>query len=100
MKKTIIIIKKDKRRDNKILPWIILFSILGSLGAITAAASFMLLKEKTQKFVVSLLISYATGVLLTASLLGLIPEAIESSGGEPHYIMPFVIGIAPFLRVH
>lgn len=40
----------------------------------------------------SILISYAIGILLTASLFGLIPEAIESSGGEPHYIMLFVLG--------
>lgn len=60
--------------------WIILFSILGSVGAITAAASFMLLSEKTQKSLISALISFATGVLLTSALLALIPEAIEESG--------------------
>ncbi|MFW9771916.1 MAG: ZIP family metal transporter [Candidatus Heimdallarchaeota archaeon] len=38
------------------------------------------------------MISYAIGILLTASLFGLIPEAIESSGGEPHFIMLFVLG--------
>ncbi|MFX0058070.1 MAG: ZIP family metal transporter [Candidatus Hodarchaeota archaeon] len=52
----------------------------------------MLLGEKIQKLLVNILISYAIGILLTASLLGLIPEAIESSGGEVHLIMPFVIG--------
>ena len=39
-----------------------------------------------------MLISFATGTLLTAALFGLIPEAIESAGGEPHTIMPFVLG--------
>lgn len=72
--------------------WIIVFSILGSLGAIGAAATFLLLSEKLQKLLISILISYAIGILLTASLFGLIPEAIESSGGEPHLIMPFVLG--------
>lgn len=72
--------------------WIILFSILGSLGAICTAATFMLLSDKIQKILVSLLISFAIGILLTASLFGLIPEAIESSGGEAHVIMPFVLG--------
>ena len=74
------------------LVWIIVFSVLGSLGAICAAAAFMLLSDKVQKLMVSILISYAIGILLTASLFGLIPEAIESSGGEPHLIMPFVLG--------
>ncbi|MFW9946342.1 MAG: ZIP family metal transporter [Candidatus Odinarchaeota archaeon] len=74
-----------------ILVWIIVFSILGSIGAICAAAAFILFNDKIQKLVVSILISFAIGVLLTASLFGLIPEAIESVG-EPHLIMSFVIG--------
>ncbi|MFX1587410.1 MAG: ZIP family metal transporter [Promethearchaeota archaeon] len=74
-----------------ILVWIIVFSIIGSLGAISAAAAFILFNDKIQKLMISILISYAIGVLLTASLFGLIPEAIESTG-EPHLIMPFVLG--------
>ena len=41
---------------------------------------------------IPILISFATGILLAAALLGLIPEAIEESGGETHLIMPFVLG--------
>jgi len=41
---------------------------------------------------VPILIAYATGTLLTAALFGLIPEAIESSGDDPHTIMLFVLG--------
>ncbi|MFW9864726.1 MAG: ZIP family metal transporter [Candidatus Thorarchaeota archaeon] len=78
--------------DLKILGWIVLFSVLGSVGAILAAASFILLNQKFQKILISILISYAIGILLTASLFGLIPEAIEGSGGEPHFIMLFVLG--------
>ena len=74
------------------LIWIIIFSILGSLGAITAAGTFMLLNEKSQRFLTGILISYATGTLLSAALLGLIPEAIESAGHEPHNVMLFVLG--------
>jgi zinc and cadmium transporter len=75
----------------KILLWIILFSILGSIGAITAAASFMFLKENIQKILIPILIAFATGVLLTAAILGLIPEAVEGVG-EPHLVMPFLLG--------
>lgn len=39
-----------------------------------------------------MLISFATGTLLTAALFGLIPEAIESAGGETHTVMLFVLG--------
>ena len=74
------------------LVWIIFFSILGSLGAMTAAGGFMLLNEKTQKLLTGILISYATGTLLAAALLGLIPEAIESAGHEPHNVMLVVLG--------
>lgn len=64
---------------------------MGSIGAIVAASLFMILKDNIQKKIIPSLLSFATGVLLTAALLGLIPEAIESSGGEPHLIMPTVL---------
>lgn len=73
------------------LIWIILFSILGSVGAIIAAGSFMFLNDKYQKALIPILIAFATGVLLTAAFLGLIPEAVEGAG-EPHIIMPFILG--------
>lgn len=41
---------------------------------------------------VPILIAFATGILLAAALLGLIPEAIEEMGEEPHAIMPFILG--------
>jgi len=65
---------------------------LGSIGALTAAAAFIFLNEKIQKLLVTILISYATGTLLTAALIGLIPEAIEGAGHEPHNVMLFVLG--------
>ncbi|MFX1375946.1 MAG: ZIP family metal transporter [Promethearchaeota archaeon] len=64
---------------------------MGSIGAIAAASLFMILNEDMQKKIIPSLLSFAIGVLLTASLLGLIPEAIETSGGEPHLIMPTVL---------
>jgi len=51
----------------------------------------MFLKEKSQKSLIPLLIAFATGVLLTAAFLGLIPEAVEKAG-EPHIIMPYILG--------
>ena len=71
--------------------WVILFSILGSIGAISAAGSFLLLSDKKQKSLVSILISFATGTLLASAFLGLLPEAIEEIG-EPHLLLPFVLG--------
>ncbi|MFW9987798.1 MAG: ZIP family metal transporter [Candidatus Odinarchaeota archaeon] len=73
------------------LIWIILFSILGSVGAITIAGIFVFLGVNYQKTLIPILIAFAIGVLLAVAFLGLIPEAIEETG-EPHLIMPFILG--------
>ncbi|MFX1570442.1 MAG: ZIP family metal transporter [Promethearchaeota archaeon] len=73
------------------LIWIIIFSILGSVGAIIIAAIFVFLGDKIQKALIPTLIAFATGVLLAVAFLGLIPESIEKVG-EPHLIMPFILG--------
>jgi zinc and cadmium transporter len=49
------------------------------------------LGEKVQKRLIPILLSFATGTLLTAALLGLIPEAIEIVE-EPHLITPIILG--------
>lgn len=51
----------------------------------------MFLGEKYQKMLVPILISFATGILLAAALLGLIPEAIDKVG-DANVIMPYVLG--------
>ncbi len=73
------------------LEWIILFSIIGSVGAIFAATLFVFLGERVQKKLVYVLLSFATGTLLTAALMGLIPEAIEAVE-EPHFITITILG--------
>ncbi len=73
------------------LLFIIIFSILGSIGAILAAAAFVFLGEKYQEALIPMLVAFATGVLLAVAFLGLIPEAIEAVE-EPHLIMPYILG--------
>lgn len=63
--------------------WIILFSVLGSIGAILTAAAFLLFQDKIQEILIPCLVSYATGTLLAAALLGLIPKALGSSSPSP-----------------
>ncbi len=69
---------------------IVLFSILGSVGAIITASIFLKIKEETQKKLIPCLISYATGTLLAAALLGMIAQAISKS--DPIKILSFVLG--------
>jgi len=59
--------------------WIIICSFLGSIGALASAAGFLLLNEKIQKMLIPCLVSYASGTLLTAALLGLLPHALEDT---------------------
>jgi zinc and cadmium transporter len=61
------------------LVWIIIFSLLGSVGAVLGAALFLLLPGKLRKVLVANLISYATGTLLGAVFLGLVPKALKES---------------------
>jgi zinc and cadmium transporter len=59
-----------------LLAYIIGFSLLGSVGAIVLAGSFLLFPENTRRILIPCLISYATGTLLAAAFLGLIPHAL------------------------
>ena len=59
-----------------LLGWIIVFSILGSLGAIAGAALMLLFPANVRKSILPYLISYATGTLLGAAFLGMIPKAL------------------------
>lgn len=73
--------------------FIIIFSILGSIGAITAAALFTLLSREHQNVLVTALLSFATGTLLAAALIGLIPRAIHEAGHEmSQYVMMTLLG--------
>ncbi len=78
--------------------WIILFSTLGSIGAILTAAMFLKVKKDKQRELIPCLVAYATGTLLTAALLGMIPHALGSV--EPVPIMFTVLaGILLFFML-
>jgi zinc and cadmium transporter len=73
-----------------LLLWITVFSLLGSLGAIIASFLFLLFKEEKQESMLPYFISYASGTLLTAALLGLIPHALEHA--SPSTVFTTVLG--------
>jgi zinc and cadmium transporter len=59
-----------------LLWWILGFSVLGSVGAIGGAAVVLLAPEALRKRLLPFLLSYATGTLLGAAFLGMIPTAL------------------------
>ena len=66
-----------------VLTWILGFALLDSVGAVGGAALFLLFPKQIRERLVPFLVSYATGTLLGASFLGLLPQAIEQGGLLP-----------------
>jgi zinc and cadmium transporter len=62
-----------------LIVWVLLFSLLGSIGAIAGAALLLVLPALIRGRLVPYLISYATGTLLGAAFLGMIPHALEQA---------------------
>jgi zinc and cadmium transporter len=65
---------------------------LGSVGAIFIAFWFINLTKKIQKSLVSSLVSFATGTLISAASLGMIPTAISKAGNMTQLVMTFFLG--------
>ena len=65
-----------------IILWIFIFSLLGSIGAIAGAALMLALPAVIRGRLLPYLISYATGTLLGAAFLGMIPAALEQSAAR------------------
>jgi zinc and cadmium transporter len=59
--------------------WIIGFSVLGSVGAVAGAALLLLFPDGTRRTLVPVLVSYATGTLLGAAFLGMIPAGLKQA---------------------
>ena len=66
-----------------LLLWIIIFSLLGSIAAVAGASLLLIFPDKVRKTLVPCLISYATGTLLGAAFLGMIPHALEHAQAPP-----------------
>lgn len=58
-------------------------SVLGSLGGVIAATTFLLLGDSLREKIVPAAISYAVGTLLGIALLGLLPEALAELRPTP-----------------
>jgi len=63
-----------------VLWWIIMFSILGSIGSVGGTALLLAFPDAVRKILVPGLVSYATGTLLGAAFLGMLPNALRRIG--------------------
>ena len=64
------------------LPLILLFTALGGVLSALAASSFLLLTQPRRAMLLPRLVSFATGTLLGAAFLGLIPHALDANGPD------------------
>jgi len=65
-----------------LLAWILIFTTLGGVLSALAASLFLVASESVRARVLPHLVSFATGALLSAALLGLLPHAIETAGAQ------------------
>jgi zinc and cadmium transporter len=67
--------------EMPVLVWILLVTALGGALSAFAASLFLVASEKLRARVLPHLVSFATGALLGAALLGLLPHALDNAGG-------------------
>ena len=80
------------------LPLIVVFTVFGGVLSALAASIFLLVPYTRRAQLLPHLVSFATGTLLGAAFLGLIPHAIEASGpGGAHRVgAALLLGILGF----
>jgi zinc and cadmium transporter len=80
------------------LGWIVGFTLLGGVAGVLLASLFLLVPEKQRSRALPFMVAFATGALLAAALLGLLPEAVELAGpgGYGKVGISLLAGIALF----
>jgi zinc and cadmium transporter len=66
-----------------LITWIIIFSLLGSVGSLGGALLLLAFPDRMRSTVVPALVSYSAGTLLGAAFLGMIPEALGRAHDAP-----------------
>lgn len=74
---------------------ILIFSLLGGIGALLCSALFLLFPISVRQWLVPNLISYATGTLLGSAFLGMIPAGLEKAAPF-HFSVALLAGIILF----
>ena len=79
-----------------VLAYIIFFSLLGSLGSVFFSALLLIFPDEIRKRLIPKCISFATGTLLGAAFLGLIPHAVEDFGDAQQALLVVLFGLLIF----
>lgn len=74
-----------------VLAWILAFTTLGGIASAAVAGAVLLLPHGARARFLPHLVSFATGALLGAALLGLLPEAIERAGPGRGAVVGFAV---------
>jgi zinc and cadmium transporter len=73
-------VRPEVRSLVPLLVWIILFTAVGGIASAAFAGLFLLVPDAAGRRLLPHFVSYATGALLGAALLALLPEAMEGVG--------------------
>ena len=74
-----------------LITWIVLFCLLGGLLSVLAAALFLVLRESLRNQLLPHLVSFATGALLGAAFLGLLPHAMDAVHTQDTHVIPMAV---------
>ena len=74
-----------------LIAWIVLFCLLGGLLSVLAAALFLVLRESLRNQLLPHLVSFATGALLGAAFLGLLPHAMAAVHTQDTHVIPMAV---------
>jgi len=74
-----------------LIVWIVLFCLAGGVLSVLAAAVFLVLSESLRNHLLPHLVSFATGTLLGAALLGLLPHALAGVAGSDTHAIPLAV---------
>jgi zinc and cadmium transporter len=84
-----------------LLGWIILFTALGGVASAAFAGVFLLVPEQVGLRMLPHFVSFATGALIGAALLALLPEAMQGAGptGAHEIGVALVVGLGIFFVI-
>jgi zinc and cadmium transporter len=84
-----------------LLLWIVLFAAFGGIASAAFAVAFLWVSEERSRRVLPHFVSFATGALLGAALLALLPEAMAAAGpaGAHGVGLALVVGLGIFFVI-